>query len=97
MKTQRVKKVFTYKLATHHAYYIGELLLFVFGGLLMFFFSYDLVLQFFILTFLLLSYITVGLIHHHLHHDLRGAIVVEYILISSLILGGFLFFNAGRL
>ncbi len=63
----------------------------------MYIFSGDVALQFMMLIFVLMSYIVLGFIHHQLNHDLKGKIVIEYILISSIILVAFLFFNIGRL
>ncbi len=63
----------------------------------MFFFQENVSLQFMILVFVLMSYIVIGFMHHQEDRDLRNKIVIEYILISSLILAAFLFFNAGRI
>lgn len=63
----------------------------------MYMFQENVALQFMILVFILFSYIVIGFIHHQLHHDLKSKIIVEYILISSVILSAFLFFNAGRI
>lgn len=81
----------------HNAYYFYQFLIFLLGFFFMYLFSQNVALQFMMLVFVLLSYIVLGFIHHQLHHDLKGKIVVEYILISSLVIAAFLFFNAGRI
>jgi len=85
------------QLFEHHAFYFFELLMLLAGFLLIIIFSYSVIIQFMILMFVLMSYITLGFIHHHINHDLRAKIVLEYVLISSLILVAFLFLNSSRL
>lgn len=85
------------KLFEHHAYYLFELLILMIGFAAMVVFSSNLIFQFVILIFILVTYMAMGFIHHHFNHDLRAKIVLEYVLISSLVLGAFLFLNAGRL
>lgn len=50
-----------------------------------------------LLAGMLTSYIVLGLIHHRIHQDVKGRIVLEYILISALLLAAFLFVNMHRL
>lgn len=85
------------KIFSHHAFYFFETLMILTGIFFMLVVSYSIILQFLVLVFLLLSYIVLGFIHHFINHDLRAKIVLEYILISALILVSFLFFNSGRL
>lgn len=85
------------KIFEHHAYYLVEIVMLVAGLILLFAFSHDVKMQFLILIFLLLSYITIGFIHHRVNHYFSAKIVVEYVLIAALILAGFLLLNIGRL
>ena len=80
----------------HHTYYFIELFMLLFGFFMMFAFSYNTTLQFMILMLTLFSYITIGFIHHRVKHTFSSKIVLEYILISSLILAGFIFLNSGK-
>lgn len=85
------------KIIEHHAYYFIKFLVLILGFLLIALFSFNLLFQFMTLVFLLISYIAIGLIHHQINHDLSSKIVIEYILVSSLILTAFLFLNITRL
>lgn len=81
----------------HHTYYFVELFMLLFGFSMIFVFSYNLVMQFMILMLTLFSYITFGVIHHRVKHTFSSKIMLEYILISSLILVGFIFLNFGKI
>ncbi len=81
----------------HNSYYFIELLVLLFGFFLIVFFSYSIILQFMILTILLMSYISLGFVHHFVNHTFSSKIVIEYTLVSALILAGFLFLNINRL
>lgn len=81
----------------HHGYYFIELLVLLLGIFLMFLFHTDVGLQFLILAFILFSYMTLGLVHHHINHTLKLKIVLEYVLISALILVAFIMLNIGRI
>lgn len=81
----------------HNAYYFYQFLVFLLGFCFMYIFRDAVALQFMMLVFVLLSYIVLGFLHHQLNHDLKEKIVIEYILISSIVLASFLFFNAGRI
>jgi hypothetical protein len=74
-----------------------QFLIFILGFGFMYLSQENTHLQFIILVFVLTSYIVIGFLHHHLNHELKSKIVIEYVLISSLILSAFLFFNAGRI
>lgn len=93
-----VKTMITYKKnLSHHTYYFSQFSMLVLGFFLILLFSYDISIQFMILIFILLSYITLGFVHHRIDHTFSAKIVIEYVLISSLVLAGFVFFNLGRL
>lgn len=81
----------------HNIFYLYQGIVFIMGFSFMYIFRHNVALQFMMLVFILMSYIVLGFIHHQLHNDLKGRIVIEYILISSLILVAFLFFNIGRI
>lgn len=81
----------------HDVYYIVELLVLSFGFLLVTTFSYNFGIQATILSTVLLAYIIMGYIHHKENHDLKVKIMVEYILISLLVLSFFVFLNSARL
>ncbi len=81
----------------HHRWYLLEVVFLLFGFFLVYLFSYDVSLQFMLLVFILLSYITTGFIHHFIHHDLKAKVVLEYVLISLLILSAFVLLNSSRL
>lgn len=53
--------------------------------------------QIWMLGFILLSYIVIGIFHHGKHHDIHPKVVLEYILISALIVALFIFLNLSRL
>jgi len=84
-------------ISEHNIYYFVELLVLLFGFFLIILFSFNITLQFMVLTLLLMSYISLGFIHHHLNHTFSSKIVIEYTLVSTLILAGFLFLNISRL
>lgn len=85
------------KFTKHSTYYFIEFLILALGFILIINLSFDVTLQFIILIFTLFSYIILGFIHHHTNHTFSSKIVIEYILISSLILAGFMFLNIGRI
>jgi len=78
-------------------YYAIELLILILGGSLILFFSFDFAIQIMLLVITLLFYITFGLLRHQAEHDLDTRVVIEYILISAIILASFIFLNITRL
>ncbi len=72
------------KKSTHLPYYssLGGILLI--GILLIMYFSPNRDSQFLVVVGMGICYTLLGLIHHHLAHDLVLKIVVEYILIATL-------------
>lgn len=46
---------------------------------------------------MLLSYIVLGILHHRSHHDIKGRVVLEYLLVSILVLSMYLFLNITRI
>lgn len=85
------------KLLGHHAYYLFELIMLLVGFIVLAVFSFAVTIQLLILIFIVVFYMTFGFVHHFINHDLHPKIVLEYVLISALVLGAFLFLNAGRL
>lgn len=85
------------KIFEHQAYYLFELLVLIVGFIMIAVLSFSIIAQFVTLIFVLMTYICMGFLHHHFNHDLRAKIVLEYVLISVLVMGAFLFLNAGRL
>lgn len=57
----------------------------LFAGILGFImFSYDKNFQMVLILAVAASYVTWGIVHHHLHRDLRISVVVEYVVIAML-------------
>lgn len=81
----------------HQSYYFLELGVLFSGFFLIFLLSYDFLLQTVVLFFVLLTYCVLGIFHHKLHHALGSRIVIEYILISLVIMASFLFINTGKI
>lgn len=53
--------------------------------------------QLFLVIGILLAYIVIGIMHHGKHHDIHPKVVLEYILISALIVALFVFLNISRI
>lgn len=85
------------KLFEHQTYYFFELLVLLGGFFLILLFSYSLNMQFIILIFILMCYTVMGFIHHQINHYFNIKVVLEYILVSALVLCAFLLLNIGRL
>lgn len=85
------------KFLRHHPYYLLEALYLIIGFCAVLIFSYSASLQLMILIFVLICYVGIGFIHHQIHHDLKPKIVLEYVLISLLVLGAFLLINSSKL
>lgn len=81
----------------HHTFYFVELIVLLIGFFLMVLFSYDITLQFMILVLMLLFYIVMGFLHHKVNHYFNARIMVEYVLVSAVVLAAFLFLNFPRL
>lgn len=80
---------------THINYYILEAAILGLG----FFIVYLLppANQFIGITGVVLLYLVMGLLHHHTQHDMHKRIVLEYIIISVLVISLFIFFKSGRI
>lgn len=78
-------------------YYAVELAILLLGYALIVVFSFDFAVQIMFLVITLLFYITFGLLRHQAEHDLKLQVVIEYILISGLILIAFIFLNNSRI
>jgi hypothetical protein len=85
------------KFLRHHPYYVLEALYLVIGFCAVFIFSYSATLQLMVLILVIICYVGLGFLHHQIHHDLKPKIVLEYVLISLLVLGAFLLINSTRL
>lgn len=82
----------------NHTYlYFLEFLVIGGGFGLMLTFDFGFNTQLLLLAFILASYIILGLFHHNKHHDIHPKVVLEYILISALIIALFVFINVTRI
>lgn len=59
------------------------------------FFSFDKSIQFWIVVGFSVSYGIYSILHHYLKHDLTIKIVIEYILITLLVIAAFIFIKGG--
>lgn len=81
----------------HQFYYLLELGVLLSGFFLIFLLSFSFLFQLAALLLVLVFYSILGIFHHKLHHALKARIVIEYILISTVILASFLFLNISKL
>lgn len=81
----------------HNLYYLVELLILTGGFYVIFRLSYSFKLQAIALIGVLIFYTIAGIFHHKVQHNLHIKIVIEYILISLLMLAIFLFINIGKI
>lgn len=72
------------KIKMHLGYYISLIAILAFGFLLVFLFSPNRELQIAVVTLTTLLYISWGIVHHLIDHDLHAKIVVEYMLVGGL-------------
>jgi hypothetical protein len=79
----------------HQVYYLLELLALLLGFFIIFFLT-NFYLQIFAMVVLLSLYTAIGLIHQKIHHQLKRKIMVEYILVSAVVLTAFLFLNISK-
>lgn len=84
------------KLIHHTLYYFLELLVLLLGFFLISLYP-NWIIKFSLLGVVLLIYMLLGFVHHKIHHDLKAKIVIEYTLISIIILVGFVLVNSGRI
>ena len=78
-------------------YYAVEFAILLLGYSLIIFFAFDFSIQIMFLVITLLFYITFGLLRHQAERDLTIKVVIEYILISLLVLMLFVFLNNSRI
>lgn len=78
-------------------YYAVEFVILLLGYALIIFFAFDFSIQMMFLIITLLFYITFGLLRHQAERDLTLRVVIEYILISLLVLMLFVFLNNSRI
>lgn len=81
----------------HQVYYLFELLALVSGFYIVFLLSYNFYLQALALILVLVFYTVLGILHHEIHHVLKRKIVIEYILISLIIMAIFIFLNNNKI
>ncbi|KKQ95800.1 MAG: hypothetical protein UV74_C0013G0405 [Candidatus Woesebacteria bacterium GW2011_GWB1_43_14] len=79
--------MFMKKLSRHLPHYLPLIGIFVFGVAGFWIFSYDRIFQISITIAIGASYVSWGIIHHYLHHDLHWKVVLEYLGISLIGLG----------
>jgi len=79
----------------HGIYYLLEFLMLLFGFVVIYLLP-SFLLKTILLLVLLVFYIALGIIHHKMHHSFHKKIVIEYILVSAVILAAFVFVNIGR-
>ena len=72
------------KIKTHIGYYISLFLILAFGFLLVFLAFPNRGLQMIIVVLTTFFYISWGIVHHLINHDLHAKIVVEYMLVGIL-------------
>lgn len=85
------------ELVWRFAYFFIEFVILLLGFSIITVFSFDLSVQAMFVVVTLIFYITFGLLRHHAQHDLSHKVMIEYILISALILILFTFWNVGRI
>lgn len=85
------------KIHKHIMFYLGEIL--IVGGAfsLLLLYKFGFAAKLMIVGIMLTSYIVLGLLHHKMNNDIKGKIVLEYILISLIIFALFLFTNITKL
>lgn len=89
--------MYTKRIVRHFGFYIGELFVLVGGFALLLTLNIHLVVELLILIFMLLLYVTLGIFHHRVDHDIKPKIVLEYLLISGIIVALFLFISTPRI
>jgi len=76
--------IFQKDISRHPFHYFTLLCVQLVGLWGIFWFSYQAYIQMVILLAMAISYVAWGITHHHQHHDLHIAIVLEYILVAVL-------------
>lgn len=85
------------KYPSHIILYILEVCLILGTFLIILTFGLTLWNEVLLLSVMLLGYIVIGILHHRTHHDIKGRVVLEYILVSILILSLYIFLNITRI
>lgn len=83
------------KFKDHRWYYVSLVTVVVFGIIGLINTAYNRQLQMIIVSVTTLFYVSLGIIHHVIDHDLTVKIVIEYILIGSLGMTLFAFLLSG--
>lgn len=76
----------------HQLYYLIEML-FLIGGFMLVSMVSNFNIKVLGMGLVLVLYALIGIFHHKLHHNLKGKVMVEYILVSAVIFAIFLFLN----
>ncbi|MBP6913627.1 MAG: hypothetical protein KBC00_03390 [Candidatus Levybacteria bacterium] len=79
----------------HNSYYIFETFLLGIGFFAIYIYSPHVVIETLLIAFLLVCYSGMGILHHYKEHDIHAKIVLEYILISCLVLSIFMLLKSG--
>lgn len=87
----------TLKNIPHQFYYLLELGVLLSGFFLIFLLSFSFLFQLAALLLVLVFYSILGIFHHKLHHTLKAKIVIEYVLVSAVLLAVFLLLNIGKI
>lgn len=80
----------------HLNYYLIEALVLGFGFFIVYLLD-SFAHQIAVVLIVVVIYISMGLLHHHLHHDIHKRIVLEYIIISILVISLFIFLKSGAI
>lgn len=86
-----------FKKIPHHFYYFAELVVLLVGFFSIYMLRFSFQLQLATLIIVLVFYVIMGIYHHATHHNLKGKIMIEYLLVSALIIAIFLFTNIGKI
>lgn len=81
----------------HVIYYLIELIILASGFYYIYRVASSFQIQLIVLSLILIFYTIFGILHHEMHHSLYKKIVIEYVLISLIILALFVFLNIGKI
>lgn len=86
-----------HKHATHFLFYFTEVIVVLGVFLLLLTLPLSLFQEMMLLFLMFVVYGILGLLHHRIHHDIKVRVVLEYILVSGLLLILYLFLNISRI
>lgn len=81
----------------HLTFYALEFLVIGFGFAAILYFDVNVLTQILMLIGLFIAYTFVGVFHHAMHNNISSKVVLEYILISVLLIVLFVFVNISRI